>query len=77
MKVGLSESEVSDAINNWRDENRTKRNKGELEKNTYPDSIFRIKGRKLISYSFYRSFKNKESSRYSNDKTILLMRLGQ
>ena len=68
-KVGLSESEVSDAINNWRDENRTKISKGELEKNAYPDSIFRIQGRKpLLVIHFIDLFKNKESSRYSNDK---------
>ena len=68
-KVGLSELQVKRAIDNWKDENRTKINRGDLEEDAYPDSIFRIKGRRpLLVIHFIDLFKDRESSRFSSDK---------
>ena len=58
-KVGLSELEVENQINNWRDENRIKILKKEIDKDGYPDSIFRVKGRKpLLVLHFIDLFKD-------------------
>ena len=67
-KVGLSEEEVSEAIHNWRDANRTRINKKELKEDAYPDSIFRKKGRKpLLVIHFIDLFKERGNPRYAND----------
>tara|TARA_B100001989_G_scaffold252787_1_gene236210 strand:- start:469 stop:3207 length:2739 start_codon:yes stop_codon:yes gene_type:complete len=65
-KVGLSELAVENEINKWRDQNRLKILKNEIDKDGYPDSIFRVKGRKpLLVLHFIDLFKDTDSLRYS------------
>tara|TARA_B100000674_G_scaffold58255_1_gene40513 strand:- start:3387 stop:6134 length:2748 start_codon:yes stop_codon:yes gene_type:complete len=67
-KVGLTEEEVEGAIANWQNENIEKIKNGDCKKDGYPDSIFRIKGRKpLLVIYLLDLFKDKESNRDLDD----------
>ena len=67
-KVGLTEEQVEVVITNWQNENMEEIKNGKRKKDGYPDSIFRIKGRKpLLVIYFLDLFKDKESNRDLDD----------
>ena len=66
-KIGLSEKEVSEAISKWKKENITS-NEVNKKDDGYPDSIFRIKGRKpLLIIHFIDLYSDPKNKRELHD----------